>query len=56
VWCAVLWESFAVAGLLADGPVTVRGAEAIAISFPGFLDTLDALTGQTTGTGAGGHA
>ena len=48
--------AFAVAGLLADGPVTVRGAEAIAISFPGFLDTLDALTGQTTGTGAGGHA
>jgi 3-phosphoshikimate 1-carboxyvinyltransferase len=37
--------AFAVAGLLADGPVTVRGAEAVAISFPGFFDTLQTLRG-----------
>lgn len=47
--------AFAAAGLLADGPVTVRGAEAIAISYPGFFETLDALTGQTTATGAAGR-
>ena len=28
--------AFAVAGLLADGPVTVEGAESLAISFPEF--------------------
>jgi 3-phosphoshikimate 1-carboxyvinyltransferase len=44
--------AFAVAGLLADGPVTVRGAEAVDISFPQFFQTLDALTGQTTAQGA----
>lgn len=35
--------AFAVAGLLADGPVTVRGAEAVSVSFPGFFETLRAL-------------
>ena len=35
--------AFAVAGLLAEGPVTVRGAEAVAVSFPGFFETLRAL-------------
>lgn len=47
--------AFAVAGLLAGGPVTVRGAEAAAISFPGFFETLAALGGQTPARGAGGH-
>lgn len=37
--------AFAVAGLLADGPVTVEGAESIAVSFPGFADTVRAVTG-----------
>lgn len=37
--------AFAVAGLLADGPVTVSGAETIAISFPGFVETLRAVAG-----------
>ncbi len=36
--------AFAVAGLLADGPVTVEGAEAIAVSFPQFTDALRAVT------------
>jgi 3-phosphoshikimate 1-carboxyvinyltransferase len=35
--------AFAVAGLLAEGPVTVRGAESVQISFPGFFETLRAL-------------
>jgi 3-phosphoshikimate 1-carboxyvinyltransferase len=37
--------AFTVAGLLADGPVSVRGAEAVAVSFPGFFETLQALRG-----------
>jgi len=36
--------AFAVAGLLADAPVTVDGAEAIAVSFPQFADALRAVT------------
>lgn len=35
--------SFALAGLAGSGPVTVRGAEMIAESFPGFVETLQAL-------------
>ncbi|MEW6271231.1 MAG: 3-phosphoshikimate 1-carboxyvinyltransferase [Thermodesulfobacteriota bacterium] len=35
--------AFVVAGLAAGGPVTVRGADAIAVSDPGFLVTLAAL-------------
>lgn len=35
--------AFAVAGLLADGPVTVRGAGSVGISFPEFFGTLGAL-------------
>lgn len=37
--------AFAVAGLLADGPVSVRGADAVSVSFPGFFETLQALHG-----------
>jgi 3-phosphoshikimate 1-carboxyvinyltransferase len=37
--------AFTVAGLLADGPVSVRGAEAVSVSFPGFFETLQALRG-----------
>jgi len=36
--------AFAVAGLLADAPVTVDGAEAIAVSFPEFAAALRAVT------------
>ncbi len=36
--------AFAVAGLLADAPVTVDGAEAIAVSFPEFVDAMRAVT------------
>jgi 3-phosphoshikimate 1-carboxyvinyltransferase len=32
-----------VAGLAAQGPVTVEGAEIIAESYPGFTDTLESL-------------
>jgi len=38
--------AFAVAGLLAQGPVAVSGAETIAISFPGFVETLRAVAGS----------
>ncbi|MDQ7842749.1 MAG: 3-phosphoshikimate 1-carboxyvinyltransferase [Armatimonadota bacterium] len=44
--------AFVVAGLFADAPVTVRGAEAVAVSFPGFFDTLDQLGGKTAALGA----
>ncbi len=37
--------AFAVAALLADGPSTIRGAEAASISFPAFYDTLEQLRG-----------
>lgn len=47
--------AFAVAGLLAAGPVTVRGAGAVAVSFPGFFETLAALGGRVQEAGAGGH-
>ncbi len=35
--------SAAVAALIADGPTTIRDAEAASVSFPGFYDALDAL-------------
>ena len=35
--------ALAVAGLVADGPTEVRGAEAINDSFPGFVETMQAL-------------
>lgn len=42
--------AFAVAGLLADGPVTVSGADVVAVSFPGFFDTLREIgTGKVGG-------
>lgn len=37
--------AFAVAGLVADRQTVVRGAEVADISFPGFADTLNELTG-----------
>ena len=35
--------SLAVAGLVADGDVTIRGADHVDVSFPGFFDTLRGL-------------
>ncbi|HEY3249363.1 MAG TPA: 3-phosphoshikimate 1-carboxyvinyltransferase [bacterium] len=35
--------AFAVAGLLAAAPVTVARAEAVAVSFPGFFETVEAI-------------
>ncbi len=35
--------ALAVAGLVADGPTEIRGAEAIGDSFPGFVETMQAL-------------
>jgi len=49
--------AFAVAGLLAEEPVTVRGAESVALSFPGFFETLGAVTGRkpvVSGAGSNG--
>ena len=37
--------AFAIAALVAAGPVEIRGAEAIAVSYPEFLATLDDLRG-----------
>jgi 5-enolpyruvylshikimate-3-phosphate synthase len=34
---------FAVAALIADGPVRVRGMESVGDSFPGFLAALEEL-------------
>jgi len=39
--------AFAVAGLLARGPVVVEGAEAISVSFPEFPQMLQDLTGKS---------
>jgi 3-phosphoshikimate 1-carboxyvinyltransferase len=36
----------AVAGTLADGPVEIHGFEAVATSYPGFLDDLLQLGGE----------
>jgi len=35
--------AFAVAGLTATAPVTIEGAEAAAVSYPGFFDELERL-------------
>jgi 3-phosphoshikimate 1-carboxyvinyltransferase len=35
--------AFAVAALFAEGPVTIRNADCVAISFPGFFKTLESL-------------
>ena len=40
--------SLAVAGLMADGVTTVRGAECVAKSFPDFFDRLGRLTSSPT--------
>ena len=37
----------AVAALVADGPTTILGAEAAAVSFPGFWDALEGIAGGT---------
>jgi 3-phosphoshikimate 1-carboxyvinyltransferase len=38
--------AFAVAALAATGETTIGGAEAVDVSYPGFFDTLAALTGE----------
>lgn len=38
----------AVAGLIADGPVTIRGADCVEVSFPRFFETLEALGASVT--------
>ena len=38
--------AFAIAALAADGPSTIAGADAVAISYPEFFDTLGRLVGQ----------
>ncbi|MBW8862111.1 MAG: 3-phosphoshikimate 1-carboxyvinyltransferase, partial [Acidobacteria bacterium] len=39
-WMAM---AFAIAALAADGPSTIEGADAVAISYPGFFETLEQL-------------
>jgi 3-phosphoshikimate 1-carboxyvinyltransferase len=39
--------AFAVAATRADRPVTILGAEAAAVSYPGFMETLAAVTGAS---------
>jgi 3-phosphoshikimate 1-carboxyvinyltransferase len=40
--------ALAVAGLVADGETTVRGAEHVDVSFPGFFEVLDSLGADVT--------
>ncbi len=40
--------SLAVAGLIAQGPTVIRGAECVSKSFPGFFDALASLAGSST--------
>jgi 3-phosphoshikimate 1-carboxyvinyltransferase len=37
--------AFAVAGLIADSPVTIMGASSVSISFPGFFELLKTVRG-----------
>jgi 3-phosphoshikimate 1-carboxyvinyltransferase len=39
--------AFAIAALGAEGPSVITGAEAVAVSYPGFFTTLAALTGES---------
>ena len=43
--------ALAVAGLVADGPTEIRGAEAIGDSFPGFVEAMQALGGEIAWSG-----
>jgi len=38
--------TFAIAALLADGPTTIEGAEAVSVSYPAFWDELRRLVGE----------
>ena len=46
--------ALAVAGLLADGPTEVRGAEAIGDSFPNFVEAMQALGAEIAWSGESG--
>ena len=46
--------ALAVAGLIADGPTEVRGAEAIGDSFPNFVETMQALGAEIAWSGESG--
>jgi len=39
--------AFAVAALAASGPSVIAGADAVAVSYPGFFETLDRLRGES---------
>jgi 3-phosphoshikimate 1-carboxyvinyltransferase len=44
--------AFAIAALAAEAPSTIEGADAVAISYPGFFQTLDRLVGSLDRPGA----
>jgi 3-phosphoshikimate 1-carboxyvinyltransferase len=44
--------AFAIAALAADGPSTIEGADAVAISYPGFFETLDRLVASSDAASA----
>ena len=46
--------ALAVAGLVADGPTEIRGAEAIGDSFPNFVETMQALGAEIAWSGESG--
>ena len=46
--------ALAVAGLVADGPTEVRGAEAIGDSFPNFVEAMQALGAEIAWSGESG--
>jgi 5-enolpyruvylshikimate-3-phosphate synthase len=38
--------AFAVAGLFAEAPVTIKDPACVAISFPGFFESLEQVSGE----------
>lgn len=47
--------AFAIAATRASGPVTIIGASAVDVSYPGFFETLTQLTSATPGESVGGR-
>jgi len=47
-----VWHGVAIAALAAAAPSTIQGADAVAISYPGFFETLDRLVASRDELGA----
>jgi 3-phosphoshikimate 1-carboxyvinyltransferase len=44
--------AFAIAALAAEGPSTIVGTDVVAVSYPGFFETLDRLVVPLDGLGS----